>query len=124
MSVTFANTGQAWSKTSFALTLYRISEPWMKKVIWVIIITVNLVQMLSSLFFWIPCTPLEKAWNSLIEGTCWNPYISVDFYIAAATFSGVMDLALALLPWKIVMGLQMKRTEKLGVAVAMSMGVL
>jgi len=35
-----------------------------------------------------------------------------------------MDLLLALLPWKIVLGLQMKKKEKLGVAVAMSMSVL
>jgi len=35
-----------------------------------------------------------------------------------------MDLLLALLPWKIVLGLQMKKKEKFGVAVAMSMSVL
>jgi hypothetical protein len=34
-----------------------------------------------------------------------------------------MDLALATLPWKIILGLQMRRTEKFGVALAMSMGV-
>ena len=35
-----------------------------------------------------------------------------------------MDFVLALLPWPIVWGLTMRRTEKIGVAVAMSMGVL
>ncbi len=35
-----------------------------------------------------------------------------------------MDLALAMLPWKIVWNLQMKTREKLGVAFAMSMGIL
>jgi hypothetical protein len=35
-----------------------------------------------------------------------------------------MDLVLAFLPWKIIIGLQMKKKEKAGVAVAMSMGVL
>jgi hypothetical protein len=35
-----------------------------------------------------------------------------------------MDFILAMLPWKVIWVLQMKRIEKVGVAVAMSMGVL
>jgi hypothetical protein len=35
-----------------------------------------------------------------------------------------MDAALSLLPFKIVWDLQMKRSEKFGVAFAMSMGIL
>lgn len=35
-----------------------------------------------------------------------------------------MDIVLAFLPWKLVWSLQMKLKEKLGVAVAMSLGVL
>jgi len=35
-----------------------------------------------------------------------------------------MDFVLALLPWKIIWNLQMKRKEKFGVALAMSMGIL
>src|SRR3569833_541092 len=34
-----------------------------------------------------------------------------------------MDLTLALLPWKIIMGIQTRRREKIGIAFAMSMGV-
>jgi hypothetical protein len=35
-----------------------------------------------------------------------------------------MDISLALLPWKILWGLQMRFAEKIGVCVAMSLGVL
>jgi hypothetical protein len=42
----------------------------------------------------------------------------------APAYSGVMDIFLALLPWPIIWKLQMKRKEKIGVALAMSMGVL
>jgi hypothetical protein len=35
-----------------------------------------------------------------------------------------MDLVLAILPWTVIWKLQMKRKEKIGVALAMSMGVL
>jgi hypothetical protein len=34
-----------------------------------------------------------------------------------------MDITLALLPWKFLWGLQMKRKEKIGVGIAMSMGI-
>jgi hypothetical protein len=39
-------------------------------------------------------------------------------------YSGAMDLVLALLPWTVILKLQMKMKEKIGVALAMSMGVL
>jgi hypothetical protein len=38
-------------------------------------------------------------------------------------YSALMDLTLAFLPWKLIWGLQMKRKEKIGVAVAMSCGI-
>jgi hypothetical protein len=39
-------------------------------------------------------------------------------------YSAVVDMALALLPWKYLLGQQMSKKEKIGVTVAMSMGVL
>lgn len=35
-----------------------------------------------------------------------------------------MDFILALLPWKIILSMTMNKKEKLGVLIAMSMGVL
>jgi hypothetical protein len=35
-----------------------------------------------------------------------------------------MDLVLAIIPWGIIMSLRMQTKEKIGVALAMSMGVL
>lgn len=39
-------------------------------------------------------------------------------------YSAVMDVALAFLPWKFIWSLQMSKKEKIGVVIAMSMGVL
>jgi hypothetical protein len=39
-------------------------------------------------------------------------------------YSAGMEFVLALLPWRVIWKLQMKRKEKFGVAVAMSMGIL
>ena len=41
----------------------------------------------------------------------------------ALGYSALMDFVLAFLPWRIVWSLQMKKKEKFGVAVAMSLGV-
>jgi len=35
-----------------------------------------------------------------------------------------MDFILAMLPWQLLLGMRMRKTEKVGVAIAMSMGVL
>lgn len=39
-------------------------------------------------------------------------------------YSGAQDFVLALLPWTVIWGLQMKKKEKFGIALAMSMGIL
>lgn len=39
-------------------------------------------------------------------------------------YSAAMDVTLAFLPWKYIWSLEMSRKEKIGVVIAMSMGVL
>jgi hypothetical protein len=47
-----------------------------------------------------------------------------NYNIFSGAYSGAMDFALALLPWKLLIGLQMRKAEKFGAAIAMSMGIL
>jgi hypothetical protein len=126
-SATVSIIGAVWSKTSFAVTMLRVLPQegiFGRKFAWFVIVTMNLFMGLSALFTWISCNPIQKTWNRNMPGTCWNPASKIDYDIFSGTWSGLMDLTLALLPWKIVWGLQMKKKEKLGVAIAMSMGVL
>jgi hypothetical protein len=120
---TLSLTAAIWSKTSFALTLLRLTDGWLKNFIWFCIITTNIAMGLSALFVWVTCKPLEKAWHPFMAGTCWSPDIIVKYNIFSAAYSALMDLTLAFLPWKLIWGLQMKRKEKIGVAVAMSCGI-
>lgn len=39
-------------------------------------------------------------------------------------YSAAMDVTLTLLPWKLIWGLNMKKQERIGIAVAMSCGIL
>jgi hypothetical protein len=48
--------------------------------------------------------------------------LTFDFLLIA--YSGAQDFVLALLPWTLVWNLQMKKKEKIGIAFAMSLGVL
>jgi hypothetical protein len=41
-----------------------------------------------------------------------------------AAYSAIADVALAFLPWKYLLSQQMSKKEKIGVMVAMSMGLL
>ncbi|KAK4455262.1 hypothetical protein QBC34DRAFT_287961 [Podospora aff. communis PSN243] len=123
-STTLAITSQSWSKTSFAITLLRISDGWLTWFLWAVIVSMNVLFGLGALFLWVGCSPLEKAWNPRVAGTCWDPSFNVVFGIVISAYSGVLDLVLALVPWKIILPLNMKPKEKLGCAIAMSMGII
>ncbi|KAF5025654.1 hypothetical protein F66182_2260 [Fusarium sp. NRRL 66182] len=111
------------TKTSFAVTLLRLMPGgWEAKIIWALIITMN-VQFIVHMFCnWMMICGLED--ETHIGSNCWNLDQSVTFAVFSAIYSTVCDFVLALLPWKMVFNLQMKKTERLSVAVALSMGVL
>ncbi|KAK3938425.1 putative integral membrane protein [Diplogelasinospora grovesii] len=111
------------SKTSFAVTLLRLSDGWTRWLVWFIIIVLNVTQILAALFFWVYCDPPEKTWNPTIPGKCWPMSVTINYSVVVGTLSAAFDFGLALLPWKILMSFHMYRREKVGVAIAMSMGV-
>ena len=81
---TFAVTAEAWSKTSFAVTLLRISDGWTKKFVWFVIITVNLFMGLSSMVFYLQCTPINALWDQTVPGTCWAHNTTLIINIVAS----------------------------------------
>jgi len=69
---TFSIITIAWTKTAFAITLLRVTEGYIKKLLWIIIATVNIVLGLSALFGWTQCRPLSKQWDLDVPGKCWD----------------------------------------------------
>ncbi|PKS05033.1 hypothetical protein jhhlp_008399 [Lomentospora prolificans] len=124
IAATLTILSETFSKTSFAVTLLRLTEGRVKKFVWACIISSNLVMVTSALLHWVQCQPSEKSWKPQVAGTCTRPEISSSLAIAFAAYSGVLDLTLALLPWKIIFSLRMRLKEKIAIAVAMSMGIL
>lgn len=117
----FAST---FSKISFGVTLLRLTKGPLRWFVWFCIVTLFLIMIPSAMNTWIQCTPVEKSWNPAVEGTCWPASILINYGIFNAAWCTAADFALALLPWKLIWGLQLKFREKLGVGIAMSMGIL
>lgn len=121
---TFVLISPALSKTSFILTVSKISGPKLKIALWVVAASMNVLQAVALIFQFIQCTPLEKVWNPFAEGTCWGRQANLGMSMSSSAYSGIVDLVLAAIPWVILKDLQIKRKEKIGIAVAMSLGVM
>ncbi|KAK4192564.1 hypothetical protein QBC35DRAFT_227561 [Podospora australis] len=114
----------ACSKTSFAITLLRlVTDRWMRWFIYGLLALLNITHYLSAIFFWVSCDPPEKTYHPQIDGHCWPVRVTINFSIFVGVCSAFCDFALALLPWRILLRYNMYNREKIGVAVAMSMGV-
>ncbi|KAL1893834.1 hypothetical protein Cpir12675_003953 [Ceratocystis pirilliformis] len=96
-----------FSKISFAVTLLRITKGVWRGIVWTCIAITVMSMSISAVFIWVDA----------------GSHASVDYGIFSAALSGLIDLLLAMLPWKIIWGLQMRTKEKIGVGAAMSMGM-
>lgn len=123
---TFAITSIAWSKTGFAITMLRLTDGWVKKFIWFLIVTVNISLGISALIQWVACTPLSSNWDPRVpNSTCGVSTRTVLAYnLFSGAWSAAADIVLALLPWQILSQLQMNNREKIGAGIAMSMGLV
>ena len=136
----FAVLSASWSKTSFALTLIRLVDGWMKWFLWFLIVSMNIIMNLVIVFSFIKCTPVEKGWQASVPGSCWNPLVATYYNIFAggkslfspdsisltlgSAYSGVVDLVLCILAWMIIWKLSMRTREKVGVGIALTFGIL
>ncbi|KAI6495936.1 hypothetical protein MCOR13_007104 [Pyricularia oryzae] len=112
------------SKTSFILTLVRISTgPQLTAALCVAAVSMNLCHIATILLQWLQCQPLEKAWHRLPAGTCLPSRVNLGMAMASTAYSGVIDLSLAIASWFVVSSLQIRKTERIGIALVMSMGV-
>lgn len=59
-----------YSKTSFALTLIRLTEGTLKALIIFFLITIHAISSTAAILLWTTCTPLERAWKPFVPGTC------------------------------------------------------
>ncbi|KAK3361819.1 hypothetical protein B0T24DRAFT_96424 [Lasiosphaeria ovina] len=105
-----------WGKTSFALTLLRIPARWMRFTVLFILISLTATLGMSAVLVWTQC------YFSNGSG-CINIEVSLGYNMFSCVYSATMDVLLAFLPWRYIWSLEMSKKERIGVVVAMSMGV-
>ncbi|SPO01902.1 uncharacterized protein DNG_04575 [Cephalotrichum gorgonifer] len=116
--------GAAWSKTSFAITLLRLTPATkVKWLIWFLIVTVNVGLYLAAIFMWVQCNPPKKVWNPNMEGTCWDGSKIVIYNSWISVWSGLADIVLAIIPWWVLSRAAMHFKEQIGLLICMSLGV-
>lgn len=82
---TFGILATTTSKTSFAVTLYRIAtNQWMKYFLIFIIVTINISMNLVWIFGFAKCTPVERVWDKTVPGTCWDGQKLLKYQLFAA----------------------------------------
>lgn len=117
-------TALAWTKTAFAVSLLRLTMGRTRAFVWFLIVTLNIAMVFSALVPWIQCQPVAKRWRFELEGQCWPLGVGIKIWIATGALSSLYDFILAGLPWTFLYSLTLKKKEKLGILVAMSMGAV
>ncbi|CAN9376520.1 unnamed protein product [Alternaria alternata] len=112
------------SKISFGVTLLRLTDGYLKMYVWFAIVTMAIFAIPAGVLPWILCKPLAKTFVDILPGTCITKEPSIIYGRFQAVWSALMDFSLALIPWKILLGLQMRSAEKIGAGIAMSLGLL
>ncbi|KAA8627922.1 hypothetical protein SMACR_06022 [Sordaria macrospora] len=121
----FVFLGIAVAKASICLTLYNIArKKWQRWSLVFVAVSVLITKLLSGIFIFVSCTPVQKRWNPMIKGTCWDINVLCRYWSFSGAWSAVTDLALVVLPWSIIWHLQVKRTEKILLGIVLSLGLL
>ena len=87
-------------KTSFAVTLLRIVvQRWFIWVLWFIIVTMNLVNVLTVFFIFLQCKNPKHLWNPAIPSKCWPPHVFTNYslFVGGKSQSVLLPLPLTLL---------------------------
>ncbi|KAK8137010.1 Integral membrane family protein [Apiospora sp. TS-2023a] len=120
-----------WSKTSFALTLLRVlddKDRFQRLFIWFVIASMHVLSILYIVMAWRSICETADHENGEAVGRIKGPCVPLATVLAVqisnVALSAFMDFALALFPWLIIWKLQMRVQEKIGTAVAMSLGIL
>lgn len=113
-----------FSKVSFGVTLLRLTSGWAYRLVWFAILTIIAATIPMAIFVWVQCTPVAALWNPQVVGHCWSRTLADGLQIGGMVWCSTMDFVLAMVPWHIIWHTPLQRKEKIGVGLAMSVGIL
>ncbi|KAM0332293.1 hypothetical protein ACHAQA_002569 [Verticillium albo-atrum] len=116
--------GQALTKTAFAVTLLRMSNQWQRWVLWFCIVTMNVYMVLKVFFQWAKVCDKDgyDNWYRLDFCLYWD--FRDKFKEGGNVYNIIMDFVFACFPWLITRSLEMRRVEKIGLSLTMSLGMI
>ncbi|KAI5923811.1 hypothetical protein F4810DRAFT_194831 [Camillea tinctor] len=122
--IIFSTWALTLTKTSWAMTLLRLTERWQKWVCWFAIATLLAIGIATSFqSFSSSCgSPTEGKWT--LPGGCWSLQADLGLSIFAGGYNALMEILLAFLPWRLIWNLHLARAEKVGICISMSLGVI
>jgi hypothetical protein len=114
----FAVLSVAVSKSSFILTLLRlVTQAWQKAALWFMLITINASMLSIAIVQFYQCAAPGQL-------NCVGSDQVIALGVFAAGYSAAMDLVLTAFPFIVISKLQMKMSEKIGVIISMSLGLV
>ncbi|KAF7534431.1 hypothetical protein G7054_g6226 [Neopestalotiopsis clavispora] len=116
--------GQALSKTAFAVTLLRLCNRWQQWILWFCIATMNSWMIVKVVLQWAKVCGKDSydVWYRL--DICLDSKFRDDFKEGGNVYNIIMDFIFATFPWFITRSLEMRRLEKVGLCVTLSLGMV
>ncbi|KAI0443882.1 hypothetical protein F4803DRAFT_549631 [Xylaria telfairii] len=120
----FNSLALAFSKTSLGITFIRLTTGWWKSSLGLSIFVIDILFAIQGWSYWIqdcdgPPEPFRV--QNTREG-CISFESIRSLRLTVQILSCALDAYFTILPWKIVRSLELKRFEKIGLAIAMSFG--
>ncbi|KAJ3578516.1 hypothetical protein NPX13_g2054 [Xylaria arbuscula] len=114
----------AFSKTSLAITFIRLTTGWWKSSLGLSIFVIDILFAVQAWSFWVQdCDgPVEPFRIQTTRDGCISFESIRSLRLIIQVLSCGLDAYYTFLPWKIVRSLELKRFEKIGLAIAMSFG--
>ncbi|RSL66533.1 hypothetical protein CEP54_003687 [Fusarium duplospermum] len=116
--------GQAWTKTAFGVTLLRMSNRWQQGILWFCIFSMNIWMILKVIFQWAKVCDKDSYQNWYRLDFCIGWKFRDDFKEGGNVYNIIMDFVFASFPWLITRSLEMRRAEKVGLCLTMSLGMI
>ena len=117
------NTSIALSKLSVLCFYYRVlaTKQQLRLILWTLAIFTMTWWITMSIVAFCQCIPPEASWNPEVKGACINQY---NFFIGQAVPNIFTDFVLLLLPLPILLKLQIRLPQKIGVVFVFLLGYL
>ncbi|OHE97026.1 hypothetical protein CORC01_07635 [Colletotrichum orchidophilum] len=116
--------GQAWTKSAFGVTLIRMSNQWQRWILYFCIVTMNVYMIAKVVLQWAKVCGSKSYDADYRLNICLEKNFRNDFKEGGNVYNIIMDFIFACFPWLITRSLEMRRAEKIGLCITMSLGMI